>query len=300
MRVLLLGANGQLGSDILRVERSRLDELEVFPLYRRDLDVASLDDIPKVLASREFDALINCTSYHKTDEAENHATEAFAINAHAPQRMAAVCKARGAMFVHLSTDYVFDGRSRKPYVETDAPSPVNVYGASKLLGENLVLREYAEGSLIARVASLFGVAGSSGKGGNFVETMLRLAREKGEVRVVNDLRMSPTSTMDVARALLSLIHQRAAPGIYHIVNSGDATWFEFAQEIIHQAGIAARVVPITSQEYPALAARPAYSVLNNQKVAKLIGLIPHWREALSRYLVEKGHIRQGASSASKG
>jgi dTDP-4-dehydrorhamnose reductase len=300
MRVLLLGANGQLGSDILRVERSRLDELEVFPLYRRDLDVASLDDIPKVLASREFDALINCTSYHKTDEAENHATEAFAINAHAPQRMAAVCKARGAMFVHLSTDYVFDGRSRKPYVETDAPSPVNVYGASKLLGENLVLREYAEGSLIARVASLFGVAGSSGKGGNFVETMLRLAREKGEVRVVNDLRMSPTSTMDVARALLSLIHQRAAPGIYHIVNSGDATWFEFAQEIIHQAGIAARVVPITSQEYPALAARPAYSVLNNQKVAKLIGLIPHWREALSRYLVEKGHIRRGASSASKG
>ncbi len=300
MRVLLLGANGQLGSDILRVERSRLDELEVFPLYRRDLDVASLDDIPKVLASREFDALINCTSYHKTDEAENHATEAFAINAHAPQRMAAVCKARGAMFVHLSTDYVFDGRSRKPYVETDAPSPVNVYGASKLLGENLVLREYAEGSLIARVASLFGVAGSSGKGGNFVETMLRLAREKGEVRVVNDLRMSPTSTMDVARALLSLIHQRAAPGIYHIVNSGDATWFEFAQEIIHQAGIAARVVPITSQEYPALAARPAYSVLNNQKVAKLIGLIPHWREALNRYLVEKGHIRQGASSASKG
>lgn len=300
MRVLLLGANGQLGSDILRVERSRLDELEVFPLYRRDLDVASLDDIPKVLASREFDALINCTSYHKTDEAENHATEAFAINAHAPQRMAAVCKARGAMFVHFSTDYVFDGRSRKPYVETDAPSPVNVYGASKLLGENLVLREYAEGSLIARVASLFGVAGSSGKGGNFVETMLRLAREKGEVRVVNDLRMSPTSTMDVARALLSLIHQRAAPGIYHIVNSGDATWFEFAQEIIHQAGIAARVVPITSQEYPALAARPAYSVLNNQKVAKLIGLIPHWREALSRYLVEKGHIRRGASSASKG
>ncbi len=300
MRVLLLGANGQLGSDILRVERSRLDELEVFPLYRRDLDVASLDDIPKVLASREFDALINCTSYHKTDEAENHATEAFAINAHAPQRMAAVCKARGAMFVHLSTDYVFDGRSRKPYVETDAPSPVNVYGASKLLGENLVLREYAEGSLIARVASLFGVAGSSGKGGNFVETMLRLAREKGEVRVVNDLRMSPTSTMDVAKALLSLIHQRAAPGIYHIVNSGDATWFEFAQEIIHQAGIAARVVPITSQEYPALAARPAYSVLNNQKVAKLIGLIPHWREALSRYLVEKGHIRRGASSASKG
>jgi dTDP-4-dehydrorhamnose reductase len=130
--------------------------------------------------------------------------------------------------------------------------------------------------------------------------MLRLAREKGEVRVVNDLRMSPTSTMDVARALLSLIHQRAAPGIYHIVNSGDATWFEFAQEIIHQAGIAARVVPITSQEYPALAARPAYSVLNNQKVAKLIGLIPHWREALSRYLVEKGHIRRGASSASKG
>jgi dTDP-4-dehydrorhamnose reductase len=300
MKVLVIGANGQLGSDLLRLQRKRPDEIEMVPLSRKELDVSIANTIGTAVSDYHFDVIINCTGYNKVDEAENHATEVFAINAHAPQRMAAVCKARGAMFVHFSTDYVFDGRSRKPYVETDAPSPVNVYGASKLLGESLVLREYTEGSLIARVASLFGVAGSSGKGGNFVETMLRLAREKGEVRVVNDLRMSPTSTMDVAKALLSLIHQRAAPGIYHIVNSGDATWFEFAQEIIHQAGIAARVVPITSQEYPALAARPAYSVLNNQKVAKLIGLIPHWREALNRYLVEKGHIRQGASSASKG
>jgi len=299
MKALILGANGQLGSDILRFHRECSNGMEMVALSRKELDISAAGAIGAVLSDYPFDVLINCTGYNKVDEAEKHATEAFAINAHAPQRMAAVCKARGALFVHISTDYVFDGRSRTPYVETDAPSPLNVYGASKLLGESLVLREYAEGSLIARVASLFGIAGSSGKGGNFVETMLRLAREKGEVRVVDDIRMSPTSTADAAKALLALIHKRAEPGIYHVVNSGDATWFEFAQEIIRQAGIAAKAVPITSQEFSSPAARPAYSVLDNQKVAKIVGSIPHWQEALNRYLAGKGHIRQCASSASK-
>jgi dTDP-4-dehydrorhamnose reductase len=299
MKVLVLGANGQLGSDILRFHRECSNGMEMVALSRKELDISAASAIGVALSDYPFDVLINCTGYNKVDEAENHATEAFAINAHAPQRMAAVCKARGALFVHISTDYVFDGRSRTPYVETDAPSPLNVYGASKLLGESLVLREYAEGSLIARVASLFGIAGSSGKGGNFVETILRLAREKGEARVVDDIRMSPTSTADAAKALLALIHQRAAPGIYHVVNSGDATWFEFAQEIIRQAGIAAKAVPITSQEFSSPAARPAYSVLDNQKVAKIVGSIPHWQEALNRYLARKGHVRQCASSVSK-
>ncbi len=299
MKVLVLGASGQLGTDILRFRVECSDSVEVISLSRKELDVSDASAIGAVLSDYPFDVLINCTGYHKVDEAEEHATEAFAINAHAPRHMAAVCRARSATFVHISTDYVFDGRSHKPYLETDAPSPINVYGASKLLGESLILREYAEGSLIARVASLFGIAGSSGKGGNFVETILRLAREKGEVRVVHDIRMSPTSTADAAKALLALIHKRAAPGIYHVVNSGDATWFEFAQEIIQQAGIAAKAVPITSQEFSSPAARPAYSVLDNQKVAKIVGLIPDWREALNRYLAEKGHIRQCASSASK-
>ena len=144
--------------------------------------------------------------------------------------------------------------------------------------------------MIVRVASLFGVAGASGKGGNFVETILRVAKEKGEVRVVNDLTMSPTATMDVARIILSLIARVAAPGVYHAVNSGEATWCEFAQQIVHRAGIAAKVVAISSKEHPMAAARPAYSVLNNAKAAAIVGRIPPWEDALERYLREKGHI----------
>lgn len=299
MRILVLGANGQLGSDLLRACKSQFITAETIALYRHDLDVSNLAGIEPGLSGYEFEVLINCTSYHKTDEAEMRATEAFAINAHAPRRVAAACKAKGARFIHISTDYVFDGGNSRPYVESDGVSPLNVYGSSKLLGENLVLREYPEGSVIIRVASLFGIAGSSGKGGNFVETMLRLAREKGEVRVVNDIRMSPTNTADAARAILSLIEQHAAPGVYHVVNSGEATWFEFAREIISQAGIPARATPVTSQEFPTVAVRPSYSVLSNEKASKITGHIPHWRDALNRYLSEKGHLTAGVNASRK-
>ncbi|HEX5482338.1 MAG TPA: dTDP-4-dehydrorhamnose reductase [Terriglobia bacterium] len=299
MRILILGANGQLGSDLSRWCKSQSIVADVTALCRQDIDISNLDAVKAVLSRYEFEALINCTSYHKTDEVEQRATEAFAINAQAPQRMAAACKAKRARFIHISTDYVFGGGSLRPYVESDGTSPLNVYGASKLLGENLALREYPEGSMIARVASLFGIAGSSGKGGNFVETMLRIAREKGEVRVVNDIRMSPTSTADAARVILSLIEKRAAPGVYHVVNSGEATWFEFAREIISQAGIPAKVTPVTSQEFPTAAVRPSYSVLSNEKAATIAGPIPEWRDALNRYLYEKGHLAPSTSAAGK-
>lgn len=287
MRILLLGANGQLGSDMLRAQQTRF---EILPLFRKDVDVSDTDTLGAKLAAYDFDALINCTSYHKTDEVEKHASQAVAINAHAPQRIAAVCKAKGALFVHISTDYVFGGASSRSYSETDAPGPLNVYGASKLLGENLVLREWPEKSLIARVASLFGIAGASGKGGNFVETILRNAREKGEVRVVNDIRMSPTSTADAARIILSLLEKNADPGLYHVVNSGEASWFEFAKEIVLRARAQAQAIPIASDEFPTVAARPSYSVLDNRKAGSLVGGIPHWKDALDRYLKEKGHI----------
>jgi dTDP-4-dehydrorhamnose reductase len=291
MKVLLLGANGQLGSDILRAQQAHFDGIQIVPLYRKDLDVSDPPAIHNVLSGYDFDALINCTSYHKTDEVEKHASEAVAVNARAPQRMASLCKAKRALFLHISTDYVFGGDSSKPYTETDAPSPLNVYGASKLLGENLVRREWAQQSLIARVASLFGIAGASGKGGNFVETILRNAKEKGEVRVVSDIRMSPTSTADAADVLLSLLEKRAAPGIYHVVNSGDASWFDFAREIIQRSGIAAKVTPITSAEFPTAAVRPSYSVLDNRKTQSVVGVIPGWEHALDCYLREKGHLR---------
>jgi len=289
MIVAVLGANGQLGSDILRVASTLNGSFKTLALTRTDLDVRNASDIAHVLSKHQFDALVNCTSYHKTDEVEEHASEAFLVNAHAVRAMAKVCKARAAKFVQVSTDYVFDGESKRPYSETDPACPINVYGASKLLGERLALRDHGEGTLIARLASLFGVAGSSGKGGNFVEAILRKARETGEVRVVNDITMSPTSSADAARLILTLLEKNAPPGIYHVVNSGSATWFEFARQIVEEIGISADAIPMTSAEYPGVAVRPSYTVLDNQKAAQIIGEIPSWKQALRRYLEEKGH-----------
>jgi len=291
MIVAVLGANGQLGSDILRAATAGEYGIETRGLCRNDLDLSDLGAVSEALARERFDVLLNCTGYHKTDEVEAHATEAFRINAHAVGALAKACKVRGARFVQISTDYVFDGQGRRPYVEEDEASPLNVYGASKLLGEKLAQREHGDGTIIVRVASLFGMAGSSGKGGNFVETILKKGRGTGEVRVVNDVTMSPTSTADAARAILGLVRKNAVKGIYHVVNSGAATWYEFARQIIEEAGVAARVIPVTSGEYPTAAVRPSYTVLDNRKASQNAGEIPHWKHALREYLIAKGHMQ---------
>ncbi len=292
MKVLLLGANGQLGTDLRRVAPSVAPDLELIPLTRADLDVREPDAITAALAGREFDALINCTSYHRTDEVEGNAQQAVSVNAFAVRSIARACAAKGARLVHLSTDYVFSGvfagAAPRPYTETDAIGPLNVYGGTKAMGEALARAAHAD-VLILRVASLFGVAGASGKGGNFVETMIRLGREKGHLRVIADQHMSPTGTADAARMILMALARRIPAGTYHAVNSGQASWFEFAQRIIDRAGIKATVEPIPATAYPLPAQRPAYSVLDNSRLAAAIGPIPQWTEALDRYLADKGH-----------
>ena len=288
MKVVVLGPNGQLGSDIFAANARNGGGIDIDGVGRDALDVTNLDRIEGVLGPMSFDALVNCTSYHKTDEVEKNASPAFTINAHAVQRMATVCAGKGARFVHISTDYVFSGDATKPYVEEDRPGPLNVYGASKLMGEGLA-RNAHEDTLVLRVASLFGVAGASGKGGNFVETMIRVGKEKGELRVVDDITMSPTATEDVARALLKMLRAETPPGIYHVVNSEPATWCRFATEIVKGAGVRAEVTPVTSEEFPTVAARPPYSVLDNEKVGGVLEGMPSWRDALQRYLRAKGH-----------
>jgi dTDP-4-dehydrorhamnose reductase len=291
MKVLLLGPNGQLGSDLrLAAKSGTFAGIDLIPMARAALDVTNLEATTRVLGEAAFDVLINCTSYHRTDEVEANAGQAVAVNAHSVRHLAETCRKKGARLIHISTDYVFGAEERtKPYRETDCPRPLNVYGASKALGEALASAAGCDLTIV-RVASLFGVAGSSGKGGNFVETMIRLGREKGELRVVDDQTMSPTATADVARTLLALLDAQAAPGVYHVVNSGAATWHEFACEIVAQAGIEAEVHPIGSGEFPTAAMRPRYSVLDNAKIATTVCPMRHWREALAAYLAAKGHI----------
>ena len=291
MRVLLLGPNGQLGHDVRLEHRKSGEPFGLQALGRDRLNLAEPEVVESVLESMEFEALANCTGYHRTDEVEDNATDAFTVNAHAVQAMARVCARKGARFVHVSTDYVFGGDRalRRPLREDDPTAPVNVYGASKAIGETLARLE-SDDVVVLRVASLFGVAGASGKGGNFVETMIRAGRDRGALRVVDDQTMSPTATEDVARVMVRMLRDGCPPGLYHVVNAGSATWFEFAREIVRRAGVEAEVAPCATAEYPVRAARPAYSVLDNAKVAAAFGALPPWQDALDRYLRAKGHV----------
>ena len=289
MRVVLLGPNGQLGRDVRRAHRDAGAPFKILPLSREQLDVTSREAVGDVLEPLNFDVLLNCTGYHRTDEVEDNAGLAFAVNAHAVQTMARLCALKKARFVHISTDYVFGGdRTRnRPLCEDDAPSPINVYGASKAMGETLA-RHAADDVVILRVASLFGTAGARAKRGNFVETVVRIAREKRQLRVVDDQIMSPTYTADVAKVIMRMLMEPCEPGVYHSVNSGSASWFEFAEEILRQAGLEVSITPCTSEEYPTRAIRPCYSALDNSKIASTVVPMPTWSDALRRYQREKG------------
>ena len=257
MKALLLGPNGQLGTDIRSANHRRGEPIDIQAVGRAQVDLANIEPAISSLRELKFDALINCSSYHKTDEVEANAQQAFTINAHLVKRLAELAAEKRASFFHVSTDYVFGGQLQRSPLSEEAPkAPVNIYGASKAMGEDLALLANSN-THILRVASLFGVAGASGKGGNFVETMLRLAREKGELRVVADQTMSPTSTSDVAEAVIDMVLGQASPGIWHVVNSGASSWHEFAERIVAEANVKARVLPITTEQFPTPADAPA-------------------------------------------
>ena len=283
-RLVLLGARGQLGSDFLRAHERAGEPFAVTAFSHRDLDIAKPGQLD-ALTNLRFDALVNCTGYHNTDLAEDNAATAFAVNAEAVRRLARLCAAKNARLLHISSDYVFgaDAARRDPLPEQAPIGPLNVYGASKALGETLAFAE-CEQVLVFRVASLFGVAGARAKGGNFVETMIRRA-QTGPLRVVDDQLMSPTATTDVAAAMLRALTE-ARRGLHHVVNSGAATWFAFAKAILAHAGIDAALTPCATRDYPTRALRPAYSVLDNAKAAAFADL-PPWQDALDRYLRER-------------
>ena len=284
-RVLLFGPHGQLGHDVLRVHEQSGDPFDLVPIPRETLNLTVSGSIDRLLEDTRFDALINCAAYTQVDLAEDDAMSAFAVNMHAVQAMARVCAAKQARLFHVSSDYVFGGDAarRRPLREDDPTAPVNVYGASKAMGEARASLE-TDDVVILRTASLFGVAGAGGNGDNVVETMIRAARETGRFRAVDDQRMSPTATADFARVAMRMLMDGCAPGTYHVVNSGSATWFEFARELVCCAGVAADVTPCASKDYPVRAPRPRYSVLDNAKLVAAFGAMPPWQEGLERYL----------------
>lgn len=282
MKVVLTGAGGQLAHDLMPF-LARAGELVA--LSRSELDICQGAQIENRLAELQPDCVVNTAAYNAVDRAECEPADAFAGNALGPRLLAQSCAKRDALLVHFSSDYVFglDAQHAEPWTETDPPGPVNVYGCSKLAGE-FAVRTYCEKHLVIRTCGLYGLVGSRGKGGNFVQTMLRLAQAGSTIRVVNDQTCTPSSTLDVARATVDLIHAGGL-GVYHVTNSGACTWYEFAGEVFRQAGLSVDCVPITSSQYGATARRPVYSVLFNKKlVAAGVAPCPTWQEAVARYL----------------
>lgn len=286
MRVVIIGASGQLGSELVKT----LSDWDLKLLTHADLDICDFVYTRKVLVEAKPDIVINTAAFHRVDDCEEQPEKAFWVNTYAVRKLAQFCAELDCCLVHMSTDYVFGGEKRTPYSEDDAPNPLNVYGVSKLAGEYFV-RNLCPKHFVIRTSGLYGVAGSSGKGGNFVETMIRLAKEGKPIRVVTDQVLTPTYTKDLAQKIKELL-QTEAYGLYHITNKGQCSWYEFAQKIFELLNLKPDFGPTTTAAYGAKARRPAYSVLAHEKLRQL-GLddLRPWPEALAAYLEEKGLLK---------
>ncbi|MCA2685856.1 MAG: dTDP-4-dehydrorhamnose reductase [Microcystis sp. M038S2] len=283
-KVLLIGAKGQVGQEL----QLTLPQLgEVISISREELDLTNSEKIGQLIREIHPDYLVNAAAYTAVDKAETEPELAYSINATAPKIMAESAEKIQAKFLHISTDYVFDGRKNTPYLETDLTNPLGVYGQSKLRGEEEIKTVNSQ-AIILRTAWVYGSYGKS----NFVKTMLRLGKEREELKVVVDQVGSPTWAKDIAAAITQLLINADNPaGIYNFTNSGVASWFDLTKAIFEEAKISGiplkiqRVIPITTAEYPTPAARPAYSVLSGQKISQQLGYIPsYWRDSLKAML----------------
>jgi dTDP-4-dehydrorhamnose reductase len=281
--VVLVGAAGQLGSDLLRVWALEHPSDRVVGLNHGDLEVEDAEAVRRVLLSIEPHLVVNTTAYNLVDAAEADQVTAFRVNAVGPRNLALVVRELEAVLLHVSTDYVFSGGRRQPYVETDRVEPLSVYGVSKTAGEMLVRAAWPK-HLIVRTCGLYGVAGSRGKGGNFVDTMLRLAASGQVIQVVEDQVLTPTHTGDLALQIARLAGTDAY-GTYHATCQGECSWHDFAAEIFRQAGLDPPLEPQTTAQAGRAARRPPYSVLENRGLQRVgIDVMPGWREALANYL----------------
>jgi len=279
MKILITGSKGQLGLELVK-------QLKIKGLYkiidtdRDELDIVDIDNVNEFILSSKPDVVINCAAHTSVDLCETDIENAYKINAIGPRNLAIACEKIGAKFVQVSTDYVFDGNIDRPYREDDNTCPNSIYGSSKLMGENFT-KEFCSRYFIVRTAWLYG------EGNNFVRTMLKLSETNKEINVVNDQFGSPTSTVDLAKAIIELIHTEHY-GTYHGTCEGKCSWYDFAQKIFEISNIDIKVNPVTSEEYKRPAPRPAYSVLDNFML-KLVGLnsFRNWEDALIEYLNEE-------------
>jgi dTDP-4-dehydrorhamnose reductase len=285
--ILLIGSNGQVGTEL---QYTLSSNYKVITVARPQIDLTQPENLRQIIRETQPEIIINAAAYTAVDKAESEPENAHIINAIAPQIVAEESQKLGSFLIHISTDYVFDGNGNYPYQETDITNPLSVYGKTKLAGE-IAIQKNCSQHIILRTAWVYGTYGKS----NFVKTMLRVGKDRLEVRVVADQIGSPTWAQDIALTITKIIPQLTAEiaGIYHYTNSGVASWYDFAIAIFEEAEKLGfplainQVIPITTPEYPTPAKRPAYSVLACRKISQLLGTYPpHWRQRLRLMLQE--------------
>ncbi len=288
--ILVTGANGQLGNELRALSVLYPDDRFTFT-GRNELDLSNTEAIRSYFIDKPFDIIINCAAYTAVDKAESEQTLARDLNAIAPETLARIAKEKSISLIHISTDYVFDGKNFKPYNETDQTDPQGVYGQTKLDGELAMLTINPAKSFIIRTSWVY-----SSFGNNFVKTMLRLGKERDELSVIYDQVGTPTSARDLAQAILSIIQHpilnaQKTTEIYHFSNEGVCSWYDFAKTIFELSDIDCNVKPIETLDYPTPAKRPHYSLLNKAKIKKTFDItIPYWKDSLQECLsVLKGN-----------
>lgn len=283
---LIIGSAGQVGQEF--VKHALADK--IVPLTRQDVDVTNAESVCACFDKHDFDTVINLAAFHDVNGCEEDEPKAFASNSIGAHHVARAAASRNAKAVFFSSDYVFglQGDRNKPYLEDDVIGPLNVYGASKAAGEQLV-RTATDNHMIIRASSLFGVV-TSKKGWTFPEMILARAREGKPLKVVNDQYMSPTYTLDLVQTVMALVNANAT-GTVHVSNADGCTWYDFAKATLEITGVDHPIEPVDSSAFPSKAQRPAYSRLDSERLASLSIVEPrHWRDALHAYLVEKGEI----------
>lgn len=282
MQITIIGARGQLGQD-LRLSLAA-DGHQLTGLTHQEISIENASSIKAALDQSSPDLIINTAAYNKVDQAESEPEIAFAINALGPRLLAQYCQQHQIRLLHFSSDYVFglEGLREPAFKENDPPGPISAYGQSKLAGEYFI-RAICPRHYVVRTCGLYGKAGKTGNG-NFVETMLRLGKERDELSLINDQHCTPTSTHDLSAAIARLITTDQF-GLYHATSQGQTTWYEFAQTIFDLAGIEVQTKPITTEQYQAAAERPRFSVLDCSKLEEVSGFsFPHWKQSLATYL----------------
>lgn len=290
MKIVVTGANGQLGRSIRRLSVEHR-ELDFIFTDIDSLDIGNRDAVLAFAETHPVDFIVNCAAYTAVDKAEEEEEQCRRINTDAVAYLGEAAQHIGARILHVSTDYVFGGDSYMPYQENDSVSPTSVYGRTKLAGEK-ALSAVCPDAIIVRTAWLY-----SEYGHNFMKTMLRLGAERPEIRVMNDQIGSPTYAGDLAEAILSLLEKERQgeqnSGIYHYTNEGVCSWYDFAHSIIRIAGLPAKVIPIPTREYPTAAKRPAYSVLSKEKIKREYHwVIPHWEDSLRKCLANMNVVKE--------